>query len=88
MACGRTVSIVKSNVNNAGSSISVDVEKSRGGGGSSGSVSSLFNGEWLEVRGSAVDFVVDLSDGIQSSGPSARNGFSSNVLRSNSGIGN
>jgi len=74
-------------VNNASSCISVDVEKSRDGVGSGGSVSSLFNGEWLEERGSAVDFVVDLSDGVQSSGPGARNGFSSNVLGSNSGIG-
>jgi hypothetical protein len=71
LSCGRSGSIVKSNVNNASSCISVDVEKSRDGVGSGGSVSSLFNGEWLEERGSAVDFVVDLSDGVQSSGPRA-----------------
>jgi len=83
---GRSVSVVKSSVNNASSSISVGVEISGDGVGSHGSVSSLFDGEWLEVRGSAVDFVVDLSHGDQSSGPGALNGLSVSVCNTHSGI--
>jgi len=75
-------------VNDAFARFSVDVEISGNGGSSSGSVFSLFDGEWLESGGSAVDFVVDLSDGVQSSGPGALNGGSSFVCDTNSIIGN
>jgi len=62
----RSSGIVESSLNGASSDISVNSKELRNGSGGDSSIDSFSDKAWLSEGRDAVNFEVDLSDGIQS----------------------